>query len=259
MPAFEPSFRNLRLNQRVDTSSGVGLVDAATWRLGAGALGELSGRPCFGGLDLSGKHDLTALVLVFPGAGGSIDVLPFFWTPLGQLEARKPAERDQFKLWIKQGHLIGVPGMTVGYEYVAQQIAELDERFDIQKIAFDRWRMDYFKPELEEIECEVELVEFGQGFKGPMTEAIETLSEKAGDGLIRHGNHPVLTAAVLNAVVVTDPADCKKFDKRKSSKAATVRIDGAVALAMATGIATFKAPDPARDLERAILQRGGFA
>ena len=57
----------------------------------------LRGRPYYGALDLSGKHDLTALVLVVPSEDegeSSFDILPLFWTPEGQLGARRPAEQD---------------------------------------------------------------------------------------------------------------------------------------------------------------------
>src|SRR5690606_2774103 len=88
MPSFEPSYRRLRLNQRADSKPEDRLIQAALWKELALPVdrAKLKGRPCFGGLDLSGKHDLTSLVLVFPDdTATSFDVLPFFWTPEGQL------------------------------------------------------------------------------------------------------------------------------------------------------------------------------
>ena len=46
---------------------------------------------------------------------------------------------------------------------------------------------------------------------------------------------PVLTAAVLGAVVVSDPAGNLKVDKAKSEGSAVCRIDPAVAAIMAVG------------------------
>ena len=53
-------------------------------------LAALEGRRCWGGLDLSGKNDLTALVFVFepPMAGGAYEVVPFFWVPKDELVAK---------------------------------------------------------------------------------------------------------------------------------------------------------------------------
>ncbi len=71
IPAFEARYRNMRLNQRVDASGENRIVPVAVWNACNGPVDRaaLKGRTCFGGLDLSAKHDLTALVLVFPSDG----------------------------------------------------------------------------------------------------------------------------------------------------------------------------------------------
>ena len=69
IPAFEARYRNLRLNQRVDPNTENRIVTAsASGKQCAVPVDReaLRGRTCFGGLDLSGKHDLSALILVFP-------------------------------------------------------------------------------------------------------------------------------------------------------------------------------------------------
>jgi phage terminase large subunit-like protein len=191
-------------------------------------------------LDLSGKHDLTALVLAFPDDEDEpgFDLLPFFWTPEGQLAARRPAEQERFRAWIKDGHLIATPGPTVRYGYVAAEISKLSREFDIQAMGFDRWRIDDFKQDLADVDANfpVPLEPFGQGFKD-MSPAIEWFAELALTGRIRHGGHPVLTAAVAAAITVSDPAGNVKLDKDKSNSRSVVRIDGAVAAVMALGLA----------------------
>ena len=62
-----------------------------------------------------------------------------------------------------------------------------------------------------------------------MNPAIEAVEDIFADGRARHGDHPVLTMCVSNAVVVLDPAANKKFAKHKS----VGRIDGIVAMSMA--------------------------
>ena len=241
LPAFEPAYRNLRLNQRVGAGQDNRIVTAPVWAMGAAPvdLERLRGRRCFGGLDLSGKHDLTALVLAFeddePERG--FDIVPFFWTPLGAMEARRPNEQDLFRQWIAQGYLQGVEGPTIRYRYVAERLAKLNVEFDLVAVGYDRWRIDDLKQELAEVGADdVPLHEVGQGFKD-MAPALEYFAELALTGRLRHGGHPVLTACVANAIVVSDPAGNQKFDKDKSNKRATARIDGAVALAMALGTA----------------------
>ena len=58
--AFEPAYRNLRLNQRIRTDVDARLVDAATWNRGAVPVIEsnLVGKHCTCGFDFAAKHDL---------------------------------------------------------------------------------------------------------------------------------------------------------------------------------------------------------
>lgn len=254
IPAFEPAYRNLRLNQRVDSSSENRLATAGVWKLGATPvdLERLRGRKCYGGLDLSGKHDLTALVLVFPDDDPepSYDIVPFFWTPEGAMEARAQAEKDRFKEWIKAGHLTAIPGPVIRFRTVAQRLSALkqDYGFDVQAVGYDRWRIDELKLEIEDVGGEVDLEEFGQGWKD-MAPAIEFFTECALTGRLHHAGHPVLTACVANAILVSDPAGNMKIDKGKSNSRGTTRIDGAAALLMALGTARRHVPTEAEEFQ----------
>lgn len=254
IPAFESSFRNLRLNQRVESSAEERLVTRSVWKGGGASVdrAELAGRLCFGALDLSGKHDLTSFTLVFPTdeATPSFEILPFFWTPEGQLASRQPAEADRFKQWIREGLIISVPGPTIRYSYVASELIKLSKEFDIRAIGYDRWRIDDFRQELSEADADfsVPLEPFGQGFK-EMGPAIEWFAELALTARLRHGGHPVLTACVASAVVVSDEAGNQKITKRKSR--GPVRTDGAVTLCMALDL--FKRFERERESDAGVI------
>jgi phage terminase large subunit-like protein len=183
-PAFDPAYRNLRLNQRVDANTENRIVTLGTWKQGAIAVdrARLKGKRCYAALDLSGKHDLTALVLVFPSddAEPKYDILPFFWTPDGRMIDRKQSERDRFKEWIAAGHMIWVPGPTIRFSFVARELVKLSQEFEIAVLGYDRWRMDDFKQELNDIDADfdVPLEPFGQGYK-EMGPAVERFAELA--------------------------------------------------------------------------------
>jgi phage terminase large subunit-like protein len=253
IPAFEPSFRNLRLNQRVDASEEARLVTAPVWKVGNVPIDReaLRGRVCFAALDLSGKHDLTALVLVFPDdkAEPVYDILPIFWTPAGQLSTRTPVEQQLFKQWIAAGFLNSVPGPTIRFSYIAAELVRLSKEFKIEAVGFDRWRIDDFQQDLDDVDANfpVPLEPFGQGYQS-MGPAVELFAELALTSRLRHGGHPVLTAAVSNAITVSDPAGNLKLDKPKSNKRGPVRIDGAVALVMALQLAKKFVPKRPVDL-----------
>lgn len=228
MPSMENTARNLLLNQRVSTESP--FVSPDVWKAcGADPL-PFDG-PVFCGLDLSARTDLTALVLV--GMVGNVwQVVPHFWTPAMGLSERARRDRAPYDVWARQGLLHTTPGATVDYEHVAQDMASLLVGLDVQAVAYDRWRIDLLRKELEKIDADLPLIEWGQGYKD-MAPALDALEAELLNGRIAHGMHPVLTLCAANAVVTKDPTGARKLDKSR----ATGRIDGMQALAMAMGAA----------------------
>lgn len=229
MPSMENSARNLLLNQRVSTVSP--FISPDVWKGCALPVLPFDGR-VFAGLDLSARTDLTALVIV-----GQVDgiwqVQCHFWTPEQGLADRARRDRAPYDVWARQGLLHTTPGATVDYEHVAQNMAAILAELDVQGVAYDRWRIDILRKELDRIGADVPLIEWGQGFKD-MAPALDALEAELLNGRMAHGGHPVLTMCAANAVVTKDPTGARKLDKAK----ATGRIDGLQALAMAMGAAS---------------------
>jgi phage terminase large subunit-like protein len=194
------------------------------------------GEPCFGGLDLSGTRDLTALVLYFPRLKLAIAE---FWTPGDSLQERARVDRVPYDAWLRAGHLHAPPGMAVDYGAVATRLGELAARFRIQGVAFDPYRMKYFIPELAGQGIDVPLVAHGQGYTVSresglwMPRSIELTEKVLTEKNIRIKTNPVLRWNAASAVLEADQKDNRIFAKRRSSG----RIDGVVALAMAIGAA----------------------
>ena len=241
LPSSENSFRWLFLNQRIEAAAP--FISRAVWQQCAADPLPIDDVPVYAGLDLSATSDLTALVLI-----GKIDgvwqVHPYFWLPQEGLREKARADRVPYDLWHDQGHLMAAPGRSVDYEYVAMFLRSLFQRYDIVKLAFDRWNFKHLHPWLlkasfDALEIAAQFVEFGQGVQS-MSPALRELEAEILNGRIAHGGHPVLTMCMANAVVQTDPAGNRKLDKSKSRS----RIDGAVALTMAMGAAAADAePD----------------
>lgn len=234
MPSAENTFRNLVLNQRVSTVSP--FVSVGAWKSCAGAVLDFGSAPVWCGLDLSSRTDLTSLVSIGRIAG-VWHVKPHFWTPEHGLMDRSKRDRAPYGVWVRQGYLHTTPGATVDYEYVAQDIAAITAEWNVQAIAYDRWRIALMQKEFDEQGISLPLVEFGQGYKD-MSPAIEALECEILNGRLAHGGHPVLTMCASNAVVARDPAGNRKLDKHK----ATGRIDGMQALAMAFGVVPAEGP-----------------
>jgi phage terminase large subunit-like protein len=234
MPAREVEFRNLILNQRIEVSSP--FVSPAVWAACSGAVEPLEGLPVYGGLDLSAVNDLTALVLIGWRAG-KWHVVPTFWLPSEGLAEKATSDRVPYDLWHAQGHLQVTPGKTVSYEFVAAHLRRLFQRYNIQKLAFDRWNFKHLQPWLlragfTEQMVKERFVEFGQGVVS-MSPAMRDLEQVLLDGTLVHGGHPVLSMCVAHTVITQDDAGNRKPSKKKS----TARIDGLVALLMAIGVA----------------------
>ncbi|WP_136415767.1 terminase TerL endonuclease subunit [Herbaspirillum sp. ST 5-3] len=241
MPSMENSARNLLLNQRVSTESP--FVSPDVWKSCGGEIALQTrfdeATPIWGGLDLSARTDLTALVIVGK-VGGVWQVVPHFWTPAQGIHERAKRDRSPYDLWEQRGYLRTTPGATVDYEYVAHDMAEILDGLNVQAIAYDRWRIDLLRKELDKIGAELPLVEWGQGYKD-MAPALDALEAELLNGRIAHGMHPVLAMCAANAVVTKDPTGARKLDKSR----ATGRIDGMQALAMAMGVAARAAEEGA--------------
>ena len=221
----------------------------------------------FMGVDLSGSRDMTVLACVVPTGfkemereDGSTVSLPTFdawveaWTPGDTLKARAAADKAPYDLWVQQGWLSAPAGQRIRYDFVASRVLQLDQEFDIQSIAYDRYAYDKFREELEALGVEVVHVAHPQGGKiraRPEPEKVEAakaaglpppqglwmpgsvsaLEDMIIDGRIRMRRNPVLMTALMGATFDRDAQDNRWFVKTKAS----VRIDAAVALAMAVG------------------------
>lgn len=228
MPSNEPEFRNLSLNQRVESLSP--FVPRSIWKENGGDPGPLDGQKVYGGLDLSSVNDLTALVLVTDTFG----VHPTFWLPKHGLAEKSEKEHVPYTMWEKKGLLQTTPGSAIEYEFVAEYLRGVFDRCDVQAIGFDRYNMKHLKPWLVKAgfsDRELELFkEFGQG-TASMTPALRDLEVKLLNRQMRHGNHDVLNMCAANCRVIGD-SGARKFDKSK----ARGRIDGMTALANAIGV-----------------------
>jgi phage terminase large subunit-like protein len=239
MPSFESAFRNLHLNQRV--SAFAQLFSQSIWEANGGEtdMDAFANGPVYGGLDLSGRQDLTALVLVAEGPPGYWNIWPHFWTPADTIRERLQRDKAPYDLWVRDGLITAVPGVTIDYGFVAKRLGELQKKCDIRAIRYDRWRIEELKAAMTAAGVNVALEECGQGYRD-MAPALDALETVALQQRLRHGMHPVMTMCAANATVVTDPAGNRKFEKAKS----TGRIDGMLALAMAMAGATARASRP---------------
>lgn len=247
IPAKEQNFRRRYLNQRVSMHSS--LISRADWLacLPNGAPLPLTtkaneaedfaeGEPIYLALDMSLRTDLTALVGL--SANGSL-AKTWCWKPADLVEEHGKRDRQHYSTWEKQGWLLTTPGRSIGAEFVAAKIKEIHARNPVIGLAYDRAYTEELLKRMDEIGLiaqegdgpGIRIVPWGQGFVS-MGKAVNAFEHAVLQGELRSDGNPLLTMAVTNAVVDTDPAGNRKFMKNKVVQ----RIDPAVSLAMALGL-----------------------
>ena len=183
------------------------------------------GSECVGGIDLSSRSDITALVLLFQCEDGFIRVRPFFWLPEEKVPSR-------LRPWVKAGFIETTPGNAVDYGFIREKIAQLRNEYSISQLLFDDWNASQIGNDLMQDGLSVSTVRFGtRSMTGPAKE----LESLIADGKIRHDGNPVLRWMVDCVSIRSDASGniCPvKPDRLKSEK----RIDGIAALCMALGV-----------------------
>jgi phage terminase large subunit-like protein len=180
----------------------------------------LRGQPCYCGLDLSTRRDITALVQLFPLSNGEVFVKPHFWLP----EANIP---QRLRQWVPD-FITPTPGSVVDYDFVLQRIAEIREAGPIELLQFDEWNASQIETELQKSGLKVATCRFGmRSMNGPTKEAENKISSRS---LVHDGN-PVLRW-MADCVTLRQDANGNvmpvKPDRLKSEK----RIDGVAAMLM---------------------------
>jgi len=209
----------------------------------------LAGAPCYGGLDLSTKLDLTALVLLFPREEDVLDLLCRFWVPEERIGDRVRRDRVPYDAWVRDGWLSATPGNVTDYDAVREEIRALAGRFDLRELGFDPWNATQLAVQLEG--DGLTMVEIRQGYR-TLSEPSKEFEARVTAGKVRHGGHPVLRWMVANVAHREDPAGNIKPDKSASAE----RIDGVVAAIMGLGRLIVQAQPGSVYDERGVLSFG---
>jgi phage terminase large subunit-like protein len=228
LPSAETAFRQLHLNQWVNSLSG--WISDDEWQNSAGDIDhdDLRGRRCFAGLDLAAVEDVTAFVMVFPMDDGSVKVVPKLWVSQAAVERRRPQKGGSYDAFVSSGELTVTDGNSTDYEVIRDYILECAEVYDLQSIAFDRWNSNSLVQQLTE--SGIAMDPFGQGFMS-MSAPIKNAEVLVKKKKLHHGGHKMLRWMVANVVTKKDDAENVKFSKAKAGD----KIDGVVAMIMALG------------------------
>jgi phage terminase large subunit-like protein len=186
---------------------------------------ELKGKTCYAGLDLSSTTDIAAFVLVIP-VEEDYKVIPVFFIPADNIEARVRKDRVPYDEWVRLGYVIATPGNVIDYQYIYDTIDTYAKDFRIEEIAYDPWNATMLTQKLAE--GGMTMVEVRQGFAS-LSAPTKQLEALILQHRIHHGGNPVLRWMFDNVMVKQDAAGNLKPDKDKSRE----KIDGILGLIMA--------------------------
>jgi phage terminase large subunit-like protein len=202
------------------------------------------------------------------------------FTPRDTMDERSKVDHVPYRLWNETFHkdaagndtaqpYINAPeGARVRYDHVAALFSRINTEHGIGVLAFDRYAFDKFEQELDEYGVDIKTVAHPQGGKRrakpdeEKVEAAKAAGLEAPLGLwmpgsvaaletlileerIRLRRSPVLLGALMGVAIETDPLMGNQWFSKKKS---TVRIDPAVAAAMAVGAAVDGEAAPQADI-----------
>ncbi len=227
IPSAQPRFKRYACN--LLTSLEAGWFDMKAWDECPHTidLESLSGKECWGGLDLSSVNDLTALVLCFNGPDDTTILLPRFWLPLANLNVLAREHKVSYRSWLDAGFLHATDGNCVDYDQIVDSIKVLSRLYILRQLGIDRaFQGQAVETRLMQAGCDV--VPVGQGWVSQSLPAKE-LERLVLGRKVNHGNHPVLRWNASNVVAKRDDADNISITKKRSRG----KIDGIAATLMA--------------------------
>jgi len=237
-------------------------IDLDTWKSIVGRLDdeELKTLPCWLGLDLSSRKDLTALAIVWRRPNGHLLARIYYWTPGETLAKRVKEDKAPYDVWVEKEFLTATPGATIPKLWPATETARVVEEHDVQAMAYDPAQILDFEESAGEMGLPIwryegpdkaegdglMMIRHGQGWKGMDNPALLAMpiSVKAFEDHVLNGNitieeNPVTTFCSGNMVLQPGANPDQRVPARRKSRG---RIDGMVALIEAVGATAFERP-----------------
>ena len=184
-------------------------------------LSDFEGQPCFIGLDLGSKSDVTAKTYLFPLEGEKRKYAMFCecWLPEKAIE---DSPNSQYTGWVATERIHVTDGAMTDLNVVEESLRDDLSRFDVQAIVYDPWHATQMVTSLSNegapmVECKNNV----QNLSDPM----KTLEALVKGGDIVHDGNPVLTWMMGNVVARLDAKD-NIFPRKERPEN---KIDGVVA------------------------------
>lgn len=232
----------LRLHLGLRTKQETRYLELAPWDRNASLVDEtkLTGRLCYGGLDLASTSDLCALTWCFPDGEGGHDLLWRMWAPEGAVDKLEQRTAGESTVWIRRGLIQVTPGDVADYDYIRSQINLDRERFEVREIAYDPWNSSQLVTDLQADGAPMATMRQGFASMSAPTKEFQRIMLEGTEvePRLRHGGNPCVRWQIDNFAVEMDASGNVKPSKRNSGD----KIDGVVSAIMALSRAVHHEP-----------------
>jgi phage terminase large subunit-like protein len=241
-------------------------IDLDAWEAVQGRVDEeeMRGKPCWLGMDLAQKNDLTALAAVWRDDDGRFYSTCRYWKPEDNLADKAREDNAPYLDWVEMGLLNTTPGKSVDYDFVAKAVQDFCAVHNVESMAFDPAHIGEFRKACERIGFTtwiwepdefpgdgLKMIVHSQGKAGMHSKKALWMPRSLGqfEDLILTGGivideSPVTKWCAGNAAVKPDEFGNRYLIKKHTRG----RIDGIVAKAMAVGAALGADIVPAVDI-----------
>lgn len=217
-PADERLFRWLNLNQWLTTKlSGWLPLDLWDSTIGEWSRGDLLGKECYIGMDLSTTTDLSAMALVFPPQDG-LDgwrVIWDCWIPEENMRDRIRQDHVPYDQWAAQGWIQPTEGNQIDYTVIEERVQEARKLYKVIELDGDRSfaTMLWQRLEQDRLTC----VDIPQQY-AVLTDPMNMIEVLLRSKKITHEDHPVARWCFGNTSIVKNGNAQIKYVKERRGK-----------------------------------------
>ena len=183
--------------------------------------------PCYMGMDLASKLDITALVALFPDEDRHYHLKGRFFLPEAVLDPHKTGKSHHiqklYQTWAEQGWLTLTPGQIIDYKVIRQATLEWAALYDADETAFDPWGATQLATELQD-DHGLTMVSVQQSVKN-FSEAMKETEAVIIDHRLHHEHSPLMAWMFSNVTARADKNE--NFFPNKENE--DNKIDGPVA------------------------------
>ncbi|HDG7359695.1 terminase TerL endonuclease subunit [Staphylococcus pseudintermedius] len=175
----------------------------------------LKNKTAIGGVDYASIKDFAAVGLLFKQGDNVVWISHSFARKeyLDQAQLKPP-----IKEWERQGHLTIVDEPSINPAHIVGWFIQMREKYAIQKVVADNFRMDLMRPLFEEAGFEIEVLRNPRGVHSKLAPRIETLFA---NHRIIFGDNPLMRWYTNNVAVQVKKDGNKEFVKKDEHRRKT--------------------------------------